>query len=255
MKKNEFLQKLKEDLSSLSDEERLNALKYYEEFFEDAGDDKEEEIITEFVSPEELANRIQEEIAEIDAKKAAGKNSEENENIFKEEIPEKEEIPDEIFIEIKKDENTETEEPQTKWQYQRNIYNSKYPKKNNRTLLIIVMICTFPIWFPLLMGFASAAFGIFMAVFGMAFAVAAIALAGFIMIGAGFMSVGYGITNIFIDITSALSPIGVGFVVAGVGVIMAYLFTRLSMVMFRSQFKFVGWAIRGITNRFSRQSA
>jgi len=264
MNKNEFLQKLKEDLSSLSDEERLNALKYYEEFFADAGTDKEEEIITEFVSPEDLADRIQNEIAAMEEKNSGIKleiitemteDNESNENIYKEEIPEKEEIPDEIIIEIKKEEKNAGEEKETQWQYQKNIYNSNYSRKNNNALKIILLICTAPFWGPLLIAFGSVAFGLFMTLFGLGFAVASMALAGFVMIGAGFISVGYGITNVFIDITNSLPWIGSGFVVAGVGMIMAYLFSKLSMTMFKSQFKFVGWMIRGITNRFSRQGA
>lgn len=263
MNKNEFLQRLREDLSSLSDEERLNALKYYEEFFADAGEDKEDEVITEFVSPEDLANRIQDEIAELESKEYADKSdkAESGENIYNynEKIPEKEEIPEEIIIQIKKENKNSGEkekEQETKWQYQKNIYNSGNSKKNNNgALKIILLICTFPIWLPLLASVASVAFGLFMTLFGIAFAVASMALAGFIMIGAGFISVGYGITNVFIDISRALYPIGAGLVVSGVGIIMAYAFTKLSMVIFKSQFKFAGWAVNGIKNKFSRQGA
>ncbi|MCL1859690.1 MAG: hypothetical protein FWF92_10725 [Oscillospiraceae bacterium] len=266
MNKNEFLQKLKEDLSSLSDDERLNALKYYEEYFADAGEDKTGDNITEFMSPEDLAHKIQEEIAELDKKDQIKEikeiekteETEENiENIYKEEIPEKEEIPNEIIIEIKKEEKgadaEKEEDTRNQWQYQKNIYNSRRPKSNNM-LKIILLLCTAPFWMPLAIAAASVGFGLFMTLFGIAFAVASMALAGFIMIGAGFISVGYGITNIFIDMSRALYPIGAGFVVSGVGIIMAYLFTKLSMVMFKSQFKFVGWAVRGITNKFSKFS-
>ena len=236
MNKNEFLQKLKEDLSSLSDEERLNAIKYYEEYFADAEENKDSDNITECVSPEDLADRIREEIAEMDT----NQTDEKSENFSRAEETEKSE------------ENNTKEE--TKWQYKKNIYNQGNMKKNN-TLKIILIICAAPILIPIFIGVGCVAFGIFMTLFSIAFAVASIALAGFIMIGAGFMSVGYGITNLFIDMSVALYPIGMGFVVVGVGIIIAYLFTILAAVIFKSQFKFLSWTVRGITNKFSRQGA
>jgi uncharacterized membrane protein len=151
---------------------------------------------------------------------------------------------------------TETETPESKEKTKYHHYNSAFRQnKSGSGWKIIVLLCTAPIWLPLLIGLASAAFGLFMGVLGIAFAVAAIALSGFIMVGAGFITVGYGAVNLFVDITKAFYPLGVGFVVAGVGLIMGYGFAKLTAFMFKSQFKFVGWAIRGITGRFSRQGA
>jgi len=238
MNKNEFLNRLKEDLSSLSDEERLNALKYYEEYFADAGEEMEEEIITEFVSPEDLAHKIEEELAE---------SKSENENILKldMEIPEAPEPP--VEVEIVKEE--EKEEPVYRYTPVKTSSES-----DSNMWKIILILCTAPVWLPLLIALGSVAFGLFMALLGIAFAVAALALSGFIMVGAGFLSVGYGIVYMFIDVFKAFYPLGAGLVVAGLGIIIAYLFTKLAGVMFKSQFKFVGWAVRGITNAFSGKS-
>jgi len=253
MNKNEFLQRLKDDLSALSDVERQNAMKYYEEYFAEANDEREEEITEEFVSPEYLAHKIEMELDEIAAK------IESSDNILVLEEPEKEEIPEMVF-QIKTDEpkrdkeykNEKKEEENTQWQYQKNIYN-QYQKKQNNTWKIVLLICTFPIWLPLLISLASVAFGVFMTVFGIIFSVAALAVAGFIMAGAGFMSVGYGIFSLFTDTVNAIYPIGAGFVVSGLGIIMACLFTKLTAVMFKSQIKAASWTIRGITGRFARK--
>jgi len=75
------------------------------------------------------------------------------------------------------------------------------------------------------------------------------------MVGAGFISIGYGIVNMMFDFYSSFQYIGAGFLTAGVGLILAYIFTKLSAVMFKSQFKFVGWAFRGITNKLSSHNA
>ena len=47
MTRYEYLDELNTHLMSLSAEERENAVKFYEEYFEDAGPDKEQEVIEE----------------------------------------------------------------------------------------------------------------------------------------------------------------------------------------------------------------
>ncbi len=56
MTKNEFINRLKSCLSPLSEEERDNAVRYYEEFFEDC--ESEDEALNQLGSPEEIANQI-----------------------------------------------------------------------------------------------------------------------------------------------------------------------------------------------------
>lgn len=58
MTKKEYLRELKDRLSHLPREEREEALKYYEEYFEEAGDKTVEEIIDELGTPEEVAEKI-----------------------------------------------------------------------------------------------------------------------------------------------------------------------------------------------------
>jgi len=217
MNKNEFLNRLKEDLSSLSDEERQNALKYYEEYFTEAAENQTGE------SVEDMACRIEKEFAVLALSEPSFKGPEQP-----------------ITVEIKKEEK-------------KNRYKPKNPERSLG--ILIVLLCTFPFWLPLLIALVSVAFGVFMTIFGVAFAVAAMALAGFVMVGAGFMTVGYGVINLFIDAAGALYPIGAGFAAIGIGVIFAAVFTKLTAVIFKSQFKFAGWTIRGITNKFSRQGA
>jgi len=262
MNKNEFLQKLKEDLSSLTDEERMNALKYYEEYFADAGHDKEEEIITEFVSPEDLAEKIRQEMTGKDENKDI-----KYDNIFSMEPPAAPEPPklvledeiEEIKIEIEKEieikKEKEVTKPQEPKKYTTNYNANKSNSSNDNALKLILLVCTFPIWLPLIIALGSAAFGIFMGIMGISFGVAAVAVAGFIMVGAGFISIGYGIVNIFFDFFNSFQWIGAGLVTAGAGMILAYIFTKLSGFMFKSQFKIVSKTIKGITNKFSHNNA
>lgn len=58
MTKNEYLAELKACLGGLPAEERDSALRYYEEFFEDAGEENAEDVIIQLGSPKALAESI-----------------------------------------------------------------------------------------------------------------------------------------------------------------------------------------------------
>ena len=58
MNKNLFLDELHRLLSDLPPEERNQAIKYYEDYFEDAGPENEQAILKELGSPQELADQI-----------------------------------------------------------------------------------------------------------------------------------------------------------------------------------------------------
>ena len=58
MNKDIFLRDLERFLSDIPQEEREQALKYYEDYFEDAGPENEQQVIQELGSPVELAKQI-----------------------------------------------------------------------------------------------------------------------------------------------------------------------------------------------------
>lgn len=58
MRKEEFLRRLNALLSDLGEEERREALTYYEEYFADAGVENEAEILSALGSPEQVAEQI-----------------------------------------------------------------------------------------------------------------------------------------------------------------------------------------------------
>lgn len=64
MTKYEFLGDLSRLLSDLSEEERNEALQYYEDYFADAGREQEQAVIQELESPEKVAAKIRETEAE-----------------------------------------------------------------------------------------------------------------------------------------------------------------------------------------------
>lgn len=60
MDKRKFLEELQMRLSDLTKEERTEAMEYYEEYFADAGEENEEDVIRSLGSPEQVAKQIRE---------------------------------------------------------------------------------------------------------------------------------------------------------------------------------------------------
>ena len=58
MTRNEYLGALRQELRSLPLQEQEEALRYYEEYFDDAGPENEQQVIAELGSPRELARNI-----------------------------------------------------------------------------------------------------------------------------------------------------------------------------------------------------
>lgn len=58
MNRIEFMNRLEQLLCSLPQDERADALKYYNDYFDDAGPDREQEVIRELISPEHVAKTI-----------------------------------------------------------------------------------------------------------------------------------------------------------------------------------------------------
>ncbi len=67
MTKKEFLDDLSHRLKRLPEQERLDALKYYEEYFDEAGIENEQKVISELRSPAHIASKILSEYAEKEA--------------------------------------------------------------------------------------------------------------------------------------------------------------------------------------------
>lgn len=61
MNKEEFLRQLETQLSGMPENEKQEALQYYRDYFEDAGSDKEGEVLASLGSPADVARSIREE--------------------------------------------------------------------------------------------------------------------------------------------------------------------------------------------------
>ena len=62
MKKEVFLERLEALLQDIPEEEKRDAIDYYRDYLEEAGPEKEEEVLAEFQSPEHIAEVIRTEL-------------------------------------------------------------------------------------------------------------------------------------------------------------------------------------------------
>lgn len=67
MNREEYLKRLSFLLKDLTEEEIEDAIAYYEDYFEEAGEEKEEQVIKELGSPEKIAKMIRDSVQENQA--------------------------------------------------------------------------------------------------------------------------------------------------------------------------------------------
>lgn len=67
MNRSEYMAALRRALSVLPEEERASALRYYEEYFDDAGPENEAKVIADLGAPEQVAAQILADYRELTA--------------------------------------------------------------------------------------------------------------------------------------------------------------------------------------------
>lgn len=163
MSRQEFLKQLEELLSDIPELERRDAMNYYQNYFEDAGPEKEQQIIEELGSPQKVAASIKKDLF--------GENYQDYERMNQAK-------QQEAFEKQQKENRT-----------LRNI------------LIAIAVVFTFPIWIGILGGAFGILVGAIACIFGLAIAFIAVVgsclivgvvmtVAGLIKMFAGFPAVG-----------------------------------------------------------------
>lgn len=158
MTKAEFLQELERELAGVSAQEREEALKFYREFFEEAGEAREEEVLRELGSPHRIANLIR-----------ANLGTSEEESEFSESEQPQAEPNMSGTSEAYTGNSAQTPLPPLPAVY------AKKPRGNSIGWIILIIV-TFPIWSGIVFGLFGAVMGIAGGVIGLAFGSAAFAV-------------------------------------------------------------------------------
>lgn len=275
MSRREFMEELKKLLSGISDEERDEALQYYEDYFEEAGSGNEELVIQELGSPQKVAAMIK-----ADLEEGSEKSGEFTEWGYTDERFEEKETPatkEQAASETETDAEEEshrrgysygTGKKSQGYSYGGNETGKGYTYNGNGTegsgsgkkapwtsrtlkivLVILIIIAVLPGVFPVLISILAVvaalifAAALFFAVLVIASAV--LALAGIcVMIGGG--------VSLTADFPAAVMTMGIGILLFVVGIILTAASVKLCLVMYPAIYRAVVNICRRIVHRKKR---
>lgn len=251
MNRIEYMRRLAALLQDVPVEERVEAMQYYNDYFDDAGEENEDKVIAELGSPEKVA-------AEMKAGLGRGNSNtgEFRETGYTDTQFEEKEMPARY--------NTSGQQNNGKQQNTDRRYAGYDGRQNDRRqyggydgqenpggqpqqgkpwtsnwlklLLIILIICVgAPVVLPLAIGLLAVVFGLFVAAFALFIALAALAVALAVAGAALFIK---GCFLIISSLPAALALMGSGLILAVLGVIATVAAVRLCMIVLPGIFRF-----------------
>ncbi len=189
MNKSEYIEALRKEIQALPEAERNEALKYYSDYFDDAGPENESQVIDELGSPEDLAKFILRNFScvpeKIPVEKRSGETASKNKNGTAEKS----------VVETTDDGSA---------------------KAAKILLLVLLAVITFPIWASIFTAVGGVLFGLFVAVIVVGFV---LVLAALVILLGGIFLAAFGIGMLFGAPLSGLLLIGTGLLLAGAGLI------------------------------------
>lgn len=217
MRREEFMAQLASLLQDVSAEERMEAMQYYNDYFDDADEDQEEHIVEQLGSPAKVAAEVKAGLHSQDEAAAEYRDTGYTDTRF-----EYRETP----AEMKNDEYS------YEGSYKETAVNDEKKPWTNKPLkillIILVVLAALPIIGPIVVGIFAAILGIAIAImavfFALVVAAAAIAIAGFGTLVAG------GAT-LFVNIPAGLLVTGTGLILMVFGVIATVAAIRLCVVV------------------------
>ena len=191
MNRAEFMARLRELLSDITEAEREEALTYYEDYFDDAGIENEASVIHSLGSPEKVAATIKHGLNDN-----AGEDGEFSENGYTDYTYDKDELA--------------TTSTNRKWELKGGM------------LVLVIILCVFalPILGPLLIAILSVLFGLLCAAAALVFAVM---VSGIAIVIAGIALFGSGIVTLIQSPVVGILLAGIGLILAGIGILVTIL--------------------------------
>ena len=225
MTKLEFMKELESLLPDIPLEEKEEALRYYNGYFDDAGEDQEEEIAKELGSPVKVAAYIKADLnLNATDRESRGYFTEKG---YQETIKSEYEVVSKTNNETGDNgfynqtgtnangtntNGTYSNANANKWAFD----NSKTStKKTDRVLYLLIAIITFPIWLPIMLSVFGIAIGIVASILGIIFG---FGVAGIALIGAGLVLFIAGLVELSTPVIGLLM-MGGGLIVLGIGML------------------------------------
>lgn len=198
MNRKRFMAELERLLWDIPYSERKEAIKYYNDYFDDAGEENEAQVIEELGSPEQVARTIREGMSE-----GSGEYTERGY------------------------EDTRFHSRQEMSADQETFHSGESTQKSQKRanpwrIFCIVLLCILlcPILIPIGAAALIAILGIFIGILG---AVVGIGAAGAALLIAGVVTIGYGIYKIFVLPAVGIALGGIGCLLLAIGILVALL--------------------------------
>lgn len=203
MSRDEFMRELAYLLQDIPEEERLEALQYYEDYFDDAGPEMEASVVEELGNPERVAAIIRADLS--GSMDGAGEFTESGYTDARFEEPRKDVVP--RFS--RQQQQDQQEEP-------------RYWTNNTlKGILFIILILSAAKWIPRIFGLGSHLIGFIWGVLGVILAItllAGLTAVALLLAGGGLIVAGF--LKLFVLPLEGVMLCGSGVIVLGVGFLM-----------------------------------
>lgn len=283
MSRKEFLERLDMLLCDIPDEEREEAIQYYEDYFDDAGQENEASVLEELESPEKVAAVVRsgmepakEEYSEYsetgysdirfedkkvpETRGAASQNEEQKSKQYNEYYEEQKSDQYSGYSgEQKSDQYSGYGEKQKSGRYEGHRPEHHEEKKEPWTsdvlkviLIIAIIIVAIPIGGPILLGIVSLVFGLIVAFAGV---FVGLVVAGFAIAISGIAVIGVGLAKMFTWQPGGIIMLGTGLILLALGVLLAVLMIKATGIVLPATFRGVVELIRKPFQRKNRGGA
>ena len=224
MNRVEFMESLSRLLQDIPEEDRIDALKYYNDYFDDAGSENEQNVIEELESPEKVAMKIKADREDTEDGKEGGTEK------TTEEASGKVTGENAAYSGAREQHDREnTYQDNGTYDYESQEKKPWTNKWLKLAMIIAIVVIGFPIVIPLGAGILALIAGIVIAVFCL-FAAIVIGFAAVVMVGVVLFAAGIG--SLFANPGVGLAVLGAGLMVIAIGVIGTVVGVRLCIIVF-----------------------
>ncbi len=220
MNRIEFMTELAALLQDVPEEERRDAMQYYNDYFDDAGEDKEQQVISELESPAKVAEKIKADLTGQSGEKAY------TETGYKDTASEYTQAP-----------------AQKDYHYQEKTAEQKPWSSNALKIILIIAIVLIgaPIVIPCALAVAMVVIACVAALFAFFIAIvvgfAAVAIVGVVLVFAGLMA-------LIPEIAVGLALFGTGLILGVIGTVGTIAGVKLCVVVLPGIFRGIVWICR-----------
>ena len=235
MNRQEFFEKLEYFLHDIPEHERIDALAYYNDYFDDAGVENEQQVIRELGSSETVAQMILEDY--YSGQSGTYHNYSDTETAYDDDYGKKQSAYEGYSYQDKKGAQTK----HMSW-----VDRIKNMSKSTKILLIIILILSFPIWIGVVAGLFGGIVGLLGGLFGV---VVGVGGSGIGILVAGLVCLGVGIFRLMASPVEGVVTIGIGALLTAISILLVLLFVLLTFKWFPTLIRAIVKWIKGLFNR------